>query len=208
MALPERHYYFINEVAERWQMSLNDLAYYVGHGYLRASVSLPECRVEIGQLDKDDQWRRAASQSHTGYVHLYPLSCRRIFSGSEFYFDKFHGGSDDTIIRVITPSQGIMILPGDVMISKAECKRFALAHGLVTAEADRKSGRPSVMPLILQEYERRYRSGTLKKSDATEAQYLHHWAAQHMPGDAIPSSKTIQNNISQHRKTLSAKAPA
>lgn len=208
MTLPERHYYFIGEVAERWQISLNDLAYYLGHGHLRASVSLPECRVEIGQLDNDNRWRCIAAQSHAGYVHLYPLSCRRIFSGSEFYFDKFRGGDNDTIIRVIHPAQGIMILPGDVMISRTECERFAREHGLTETETERKSGRPSVMPRILEEYERRYRAGTLKKSDATEAQYLHHWAAQHMPGDAIPSSKTIQNNISRHRQSLRTKSPA
>ena len=57
-------------------------------------------------------------------------------------------------------------------------------------------GRPSAMPLIIEEARRRAAAGTLAKSRNKEADALHKWCKAAHPDVPAPVPKTIANNLS------------
>ncbi len=200
MPLPERQHYSIEEAAAHWCVSPRDVEDYIAQGLLRAETWVPHALVEYHRPDDAGQYH-CFTDSFLGYAALFPETCQRVFLHGGMEISGFYLDVREHFFKLVTP-MALHVTAEALVIRRKEHDRFAEAYGLVTEETLKHPGRPSVMPQILQEYERRYRAGTFKKSAAMEAQYLHHWAAQLLPGEAIPSAKTIQNNISLHRKSL------
>jgi hypothetical protein len=63
-------------------------------------------------------------------------------------------------------------------------------------------GRPSVMPAIVQELERRAAANQLEDTLADQSRELARWAKSKLPGEQVPTARTIENNIRLRFKVL------
>jgi hypothetical protein len=86
-----------------------------------------------------------------------------------------------------------------LLIRKTEVQRFACEHGLGGEKTDvcAAPGRPSIMPEILAEHQRRARLHIAFKTNSHEARALRNWATARFTADTIPTQKTICNRLSE-----------
>ncbi len=68
-----------------------------------------------------------------------------------------------------------------------------------------RGGRPSEMPTILEEYEKRQKAGRYEGSNRSEAYYLESWFKKNFPDRKSPHPKTIQHHLSEIGIDSSAK---
>ncbi|MGE0108354.1 MAG: hypothetical protein AB7S81_01115 [Bdellovibrionales bacterium] len=91
--------------------------------------------------------------------------------------------------------------PKEVPVSKKE----EPATVDVAPHVKGRGGRPSEMPTILQEYEKRQKAGRYEGSFRSEAYYLESWFKKNFPNRKAPHPKTIQHRLSEIGTDSSAK---
>jgi hypothetical protein len=86
-----------------------------------------------------------------------------------------------------------------LVVSLLALHRFRTLHGLKETASDFLSspGRPSIMPEILAEHQRRARLHIAYKTNSHEARALRNWATARFTADTIPTQKTICNRLSE-----------
>lgn len=74
MPLPEKEFFTMDEVAERWNCSRNDLMAYAMDGILQLSVWVPHCHVEMSSWEELEPGHRHSIPYEVQYRHgLIPL---------------------------------------------------------------------------------------------------------------------------------------
>lgn len=63
-------------------------------------------------------------------------------------------------------------------------------------------GRPSLMRAIVQELERRSKTGELAETLAEESRHLSRWASSNFPGSHTPTARSVENGIRSKYRTI------
>lgn len=195
MALPKRDYFYLPEVVQKLGISEFDLQYYMSHGHIMASVWINKNAFQNEMFDAFKAcYAGGTLYLHEGYVTISPHVCREVL---ETGFAKAREAFlDDQITRLTLPADKpeILVRRSSLEISRWDYEFFVERYG--DAPTERKSGgRPSIMPVIIEEYARRRAKGEAYKSRMREAQALHDWACIHHTIDTPPLRDSIRNAL-------------
>lgn len=220
MALPEKNYYYLQDVSMRWNISLQDVRYYAEHGLLEIQTWLPETIVKLYRNKRTEDGEMApvpvGVSSYKGYAIVEPDELRKIFRNSPRAVSKFKNPNNIDLIKILDDRKKFMVAVEDLVVCKCERDRFEHAYGL-DARTDVSpsavpmpsfSGRPSVMHRVAAEFERRCASGEVKPSLRQEAMFLAAWAKESIDDAQSPTAKTIMNVLRpQYQKVVRKISP-
>lgn len=222
MALPEKDYYYLQELAARWAVSGTDMRYYAEHGFLKVQTWLEETMVYVLRATRLQNGGSALTQigvtTYKGYVVVEPEELRKIFSLNPqpvSLFKNPHGGD---ILNVHRNHKKPIVGIEDLVISKDCRDEFEKKHDISVSCREAAvptpsfGGRPSVMHMILKEFSRRCAAGGIEASLQKEASYLAAWAAEKIDHAQTPTAKTIMNvlraDYRTHRQSFTSPAAA
>ncbi|MFN9791236.1 MAG: hypothetical protein ACK53X_09155 [Holosporales bacterium] len=201
MPLPERPHLYLDEVAEHLGVSLRDIESYLMQGQLRASIWLLPTFVEmfIFELHHKGIYEPFDQRWHEGYVELSPVTCRKVLVAGQTEERCFFDNYPSIALRILPHHPAASLKRGQLVVSPLALHSFRTLHGLYKSEVDAMSspGRPSIMPEILAEHQRRARLHIAFKTNSHEARALRNWAAARFTADTIPTQKTICNRLSE-----------
>ena len=204
MTLPEKNYYYLQELIDRWGIPGIDLRYYAEQGELEIQTWLDETMVVISRAARTEDGVVGTVQigvsTYKGYAVVEPDELRKIFSSSPQPIVLFRIPNTDEAIKIHRNHKKPMIGTEDLVVAKTVRDAFEKKHGIVTRHASTIcttissfSGRPSTMHLVLKEFYRRCNTAAVASSLQKEAQYLAAWAAENIEDAQTPKAKTIMN---------------
>lgn len=204
MTLPEKNYYYLQELIERWGIPGIDLRYYAEQGELEIQTWLDETMVIISRkvtmADGTVASAQAGIGTYKGYAVVETDELRKIFSSSPQPIVLFRIPNTDEAIKIHRNHKKPMIGTEDLVVAKTVRDAFEKQHGIVARQASTVctamssfSGRPSTMHVVLKEFYRRCNTAAVASSLQKEAQYLAAWAAENIEDAQTPKAKTIMN---------------
>lgn len=204
MALPEKNYYYLQELIDRWGIPGIDLRYYAEQGQLEMQAWLDETMVIISRKVTMEDGTFASAQAavgtYKGYAVVETDELRKIFSTSPQPVVLFRIPNTDEAIKIHRNHKKPIIATEDLVVSKAVRDAFEKQHGITARQASTIctsmssfSGRPSTMHLVLKEFYRRCGTAAVATSLQKEAQYLAAWATENIEDAQTPKAKTIMN---------------
>lgn len=219
MALPEKNYYLLCDVGERWRVSPQDVRYYAENGLLEIQTWLPEIIVKLFRNKKTEDGEIAPVQigvsDYKGYAIVEPDELRKIFRNSPRPVNRFKCPRSGDPIKIFDPRTRFMVAIEDLVVSKTERDRFEKECGIEITDCPRQikispqppsfSGRPSVMHKIEKEFYARAASGILLPTLAGECRHLQAWAKAEITGEQTPSWRGIANALRiqyKHKNTM------
>lgn len=194
MALPEREYYFLDEVMAQLPLTKRDVQYYICHGYLPTSVWIP--RTEF--TDNTD------NMPYRGYVYLDPDVCFELFQHGKVEARSFYHYYPSKQPLIPKDQPGIMLTEDSLMIHVDDFRFFVELYDVMPREKGHRAGRPSIMPQIIDEHLRRIQRGEAGKNRQQEAALLRMWAEINFKNDPIPTRDSIRNALIEHGKKKKA----
>ncbi len=196
MALPEREYYFLDEVMAQLPLTKRDVQYYICHGYLPTSVWIP--RTEFTENTDNMPYR--------GYVYLDPDVCFELFQHGKVEARSFYHYYPSKQPLIPKDQPGIMLTEDSLMIHVDDFRFFVELYDIIPREKDLRVGRPSIMPLILEEHTCRLQRGDAYKNRTQEAQALYYWVCQFHKDTVPPTRDSIRNALidSEKKKKITA----
>lgn len=201
MPLPERPHLYLDEVAEHLSVSLRDTQNYLMQGKLRASIWLLPTFVEMSifELHHKGIYEPFDQQWYEGYVELSPVTCRKLVITGQTEERCFFDNYPSIALRILPHYPAAILKREQLVVSPLALHSFRTLHGLNKTEVEAMSspGRPSIMPEILAEHQRRARLHIAFKNNGHEARALRNWAAARFTSDTIPTQKTICNRLSE-----------
>ncbi len=201
MPLPERPHLYLDEVAERLGVSMRDTENYLMQGKLRVSIWLLPTFVEMSifELHHKGIYEPFDQRWYEGYVELSPVTCRKLLVGGQAEERCFFDNYPSVALRILPHYPAASLKREQLVVSPLALHSFRTLHGLKETASDFVSspGRPSIMPEILVEHERRARLHIAYKSNSHEARTLRNWAIARFTADTIPTQKTICNRLSE-----------
>ena len=210
MALPDREYYSLQEVADRWNRPVADIQHYAETGKLEVCVRLLGVHAEAGNYEKTAQgnFLSPTYRKHlTGHYPLRPKELYEVFRRPKIKLLHLDTREGEDYFDLDDP---IIITRDDVAIMSAEIERFERIHGIGAEEQFRTGlpGRPSAKDLIQREFERRASVKECQGKVKHEAEALLNWYNETYPHGISVTSKTIENNIrSRFRQLFGTSAP-
>ena len=197
MVLPDREYYSLQELADRWNLPVADIQHFAETGKLEVSVRLSGVHAEAGNYERTAEGNFTLPRFRkllNGHYPLRPKDLYEVFRRPEIKLVHLETPEDDEYFDLDDP---IVITRDDVAVMPAEIERFELAHGIGAEEPFRTGlpGRPSAKHLILQEFERRAHRGECLPTVIAEAKAIWSWYEANNPHGISVTEKTIENNI-------------
>jgi len=128
----DKLYFTLKEVAERWQVKMDDLAYVAENGDLRVSVRLYNVHLEEGIYELDTRnghpYRIPFDQSRfSGLQDLTSCDAHRAFRYGEAQVTHFHAPGD-AYVEIIEPSDSVIVQLPQLLIRREERDRVEAEH--------------------------------------------------------------------------------
>ncbi len=146
MALPRKQIFGLNEIATRWNVSVNDLGCYAIDDVLTLSTVVNGVDAEIGQFAMDENSEispaSVARKRLLGVQDLFGCDVWPAFKGETVTVRRFRPDHPDGYIDIDVPEGGIRIGLSDLIVTRAERDRFEAAHGLNGNKPMRSGPRP------------------------------------------------------------------
>jgi hypothetical protein len=129
----DKLYFGLEEIADRWQVRMPDLAYMAENGDLRVSVRLYSVRLEEGIYEPDTRdghpHRIPFDQLwFSGLQDLTACDAHRVFLHGEARVTHFHA-QGDAYVEIIEPSEEVVVQLRQLVIRLEERDRIEDAHG-------------------------------------------------------------------------------
>ena len=201
MALPEKNYFYLQEVIQRWKISEMDLRYYAENDLIKIEAWLPDViakiytnkRTEDGELAKI----YTGVRNYKGYAIIDPSEIRKAFSKIPQFIEWFKNPRNNEDIKLMGLPEKITLQTDDFIILKSEIERFETKHGTSSKLKNIPSfaGRPSVMGSVIKEFERRCSESEVEETLSAEGKYLAKWAQENIDSPQTPKQRTIMNAI-------------
>lgn len=209
MPKPERDYFPLRELGERWQITFEEMRYYGEHGMVQMLSWLNDVTVKTYKIKKTEDGDLVPVAGNIrpccDYAIVEPYELRKIFRDKIADTSKFVDMKTGELLKLHRCQYKISV--DDLMISKSERDRFEHKHEILPhitttqGHAPSFAGRPSVMHRIIGHFEERLANGVVAESTQRESIYLNTWAKKNLNGVQVPTPKTIANAIrAQHRK--------
>lgn len=195
MTLPKRDYFYLPEVVQKLGISEFDLQYYMSHGDLLGSFWLNKWNYLQSHFDPIKRFYVGRTpKTFEGYVTLSPNDCREVMETGFSYAHEFFLDFESVRLSIYEGQKAMLVRRSSLLVSTWDFEFFA--ERLHPASAQKKSGgRPSVMPLILEEHARRRQRGEACKNRMQEAQALYYWISQFHKDVAPPTRDSIRNAL-------------
>ena len=204
MSLPDKDYFYLQELIDRWRITGADLRYFAEHGMLEMQTWLDETMVMISRKARTLEGVvvpvQAGVGTYKGYAVVEPDELRKIFSSSPQPIVLFRNPHTDEAIKIHRNHKKPLIGIEDLVVVKTERDAFETKHGIDVSQTPSApaalssfSGRPSTMHSVFKEFYRRCELGLVATSLQKEAQYLSAWAAENIQNAQTPKAKTIMN---------------
>lgn len=197
MPLPEREYFYLQEVTRKLDMSEFDLQYYISHGYLMASVWLNRdiFQYQFQNPHNNNEYAFGPKDPHEGYAYIDSCTAREVFTCGMTHATSFYVSYPDTVISLADKDPRILVRRSALMISVWDFDFFVARYGLSETSKSGPAGRPSTTRLTMEEHARRVASGKNYKNRTQEAQALYDWHCLHHKDITPPSRDTIRNAL-------------
>ena len=130
MPLPEREYFSLKSLENRWDMTREDIHYAVENGLLRACAFLEISWMEFCHREGQRLIVEVTTRCD-GWVGIEPKDCRRIFSRGESKLTSFVSiRHDGHILRLSSepPQKPITVSIEDLTVLHDDCKGFEERH--------------------------------------------------------------------------------
>lgn len=200
MTLPKREYFYLPEIVQKLGITEFDLQYYMSHGEIMGAFWINKAEFLQENFDVfKGGYVGARPFSYEGYVILFPNDCREVVNTGHAYVRSFLVDDETTRITRQEDQPGILVRRSNLMVSLWDFTFFAEKY-LFEPVLKKAGGRPSIMPFILAEYDRRRMAGESYKSRMREAQALHDWACVYHKDDTPPMRDSIRNALIEHDK--------
>jgi len=130
--LPEKRWFRIQEIAQRWSIPLNDLEDYALDEMLQLSVFVIDLPVEAGSWEhcNDDAFRIPEGRILlNGPQPLLRRNLAEIFRAGRAQVCAFRTANPETYVEVIERIGSLTVRREDLVITREERDRFERAHG-------------------------------------------------------------------------------
>jgi hypothetical protein len=129
----DKMYFNLKEVAKRWQVKMDDLAYMAENGALRVSVRVYTMRLEEGVYEfdtRDGQPHRIPFDRawFSGLQDLSACDAHRVFHNGEAQVTSFDAPGA-AYVEIIEPTESMVVRLGQVVIRREERDRVEAEHG-------------------------------------------------------------------------------
>lgn len=129
----EKLYFDLEEIADRWRVRTNDLAYMAENGDLRVSVRIYNVRLEEGVYEHDTRdghpYRIPFDQSwFSGLQDLTACDAHAAFRDGEVRVGHFEAPGD-AYVAVMEPTDFVAVRLGQPVIRREERDRIEAEHG-------------------------------------------------------------------------------
>lgn len=212
MALPEKEYFYLQDVSKRWAVELPDLRYYAEHGLLTLQTWLPDTIVKLYRHKRTEDGEVAPVQvgvtSFKGYAVVEPDELRKVFRHDRHSVSLFRSADGPDLFKIYETRKKPTVAVTDLVIAKGERDRFEIENGIVvrdrlvrlhppgkTGIPTLQAGRPSLMAEVLTLFEKRRVRGETAPNLTAEARALHELIRADHPIQVVPTIKTIANNL-------------
>lgn len=194
MALPEREYFYLDEVMAKLQMSWRDVQYWIGHGDLLVAAWVPETIF----LQKGEDG--VSPVCHHGFLTLDPEASFVLFNHGEIMARRFYASYSDRRFDLPESHPGILITEKCLVIFRTALEAFMTTFCIEPADQKKAAGRPRLIDPYIEEHKARVQRGIAKKTNSSESSELHKWGCQAFSPQAALSARTIRNALAQEKK--------
>ena len=194
MALPEREYFYLDEVMTKLQMSRRDVQYWIGHGNLLVAAWVPETIF----LQKGENG--PSPVCHHGFLTLDPEASFVLFNHGEVMARRFYASYPDRRFDLPESHHGILITEKCLVIFRTALEAFMTTFCIEQADQKKAAGRPRLIDPYLEEHKARLQRGMARKTNAAESSELHKWGCQAFSPQAALSASTIRNALAQEKR--------
>jgi hypothetical protein len=134
MPLPEKEYFCLDEVEERWGIQRRDTIYYAENGLLEIAMRVAGITIETGLIEPEpdggcykvpEDYRR-----YSGLLTLCSCDLALLLRRGSATIHGFDPG-DQRYSDIVAPRAGIEVRACDLVVTRAERDRFEQAYGIV-----------------------------------------------------------------------------
>jgi hypothetical protein len=151
MPLPEKEYFALEEIEERWNIRRVDTVYYAENALLEIAARVVGLVIETGiiETEADGRWYRLPEEHrrYSGLLTLRACDLALVFrrgSASISFFDP----GEDRYGDIVEPEDGIEVRRCDLVVTRAERDRFERAHNLTGIPRMNGSSAGSLLSVI------------------------------------------------------------
>ena len=140
MPLPEKDYFSLEEVEERWGMQRRDTIYYAENGLLEISTRVRKVVLDAGfvEVDVEGHWLKMLEDRYrfSGLVALHEHDLTEVFVSGAAWVHSFRA-EEERYMDVVQPEDGVNVRINTLVVTRVERDRFEREHGLTEGiEAD------------------------------------------------------------------------
>jgi hypothetical protein len=133
MPLPEKEYFSLEEIEERWAMRRRDTIYYAENGLLEVSIRVRRVVLDGGfvEVDEDRRWLKMLEDRYhfSGLLALHEHDLTEVFLQGAAWVHSFRA-EEGRYLDVVEPEGGVNVLMNALVVTQAERDRFEREHGL------------------------------------------------------------------------------
>lgn len=137
MALPPRSYFHLPEIAERWDVTMSDIACYAIDGLLEVSIMTIGVVAEIGTFESDERGLFRLPEGETvlnGPQAVVASDLWPVFRHGSARIVRFKPSAADSYVELAGPQEPTLITFEDLLVTRAERDRFERAYGVGPGE--------------------------------------------------------------------------
>ncbi len=132
MLCPEREYHLLEQAAQRWAVTLEEVQHAIATGQLAASAWLqPTFAYTVTEISPDEA-KRSAPQRLEGYVRVAPESCRILFSRGIVGRRKFPTREENCFYMIVEHLEKAELHLNDLVILNEDLRQFEKLRNLAT----------------------------------------------------------------------------
>jgi hypothetical protein len=151
MPLPEKEYFALDEIEERWGIQRRDTIYYAENGLLEIAMRVVGVVIETGiiETEPNGRWFRLLEdhRRYSGLLTLRACDLAVLLRRGSMTIRCFRAG-EERYGDIVEPEDGIEVHACDLVVTRAERDRFERAHALDDQVKSNGKRAMPVMPLI------------------------------------------------------------
>jgi len=146
MPLPEKEYFALEEIEERWNIRRVDTVYYAENGLIEIAMRVVGVVIETGLIESepDGRWFRLPEDHRrfSGLLTLRACDLAILLRRDSMTIHSFRVG-EERYGDIAEPEDGVEVHARDLIVTRAERDRFEKTHAL--GERVKSNGSPAVM---------------------------------------------------------------
>jgi hypothetical protein len=148
MPLPEKEYFALEEIEERWGIQRRDTTYYAENGLLEIMMRVVGVVIEVGIIETEPNGRWFSiledHRRYSGLLALRACDLAILLRRGSMTIRCFRAG-EERYGDIVAPEDGIEVHACDLVVTRAERDRFERAHAL---DNQVKSNGKRAMPVM------------------------------------------------------------